>query len=265
MKIIAYRSDSGPRFGRVDDEVVKDLGASLSDLRDGPEIGALGDLDLLPPTPEPSKVVCVGLNYRDHAEESGQPIPSEPLLFAKFPSSLSKNGDPIVIPEGTDQVDYEGELGVVIGRRAKAAAPEKALDYVLGYTCVNDVSARDFQFADGQWVRGKSLDTFCPVGPWIVTGEEIADPQELTLVCRVNGEALQDSSTASMIFGVAELVSYISRWITLEPGDLIATGTPSGVGFVRTPQRFLQDSDVVEVEIESIGKLSNPVTSQVGA
>lgn len=214
------------------------------------------------PIAEPNKIVCVGLNYRDHAEESGQPIPESPILFAKFPNTVIGPGEPIKVPSITKQVDYEAELGVVIGRVASEVSVEDALDYVLGYTCVNDVSARDLQFADGQWVRGKTLDTFCPTGPWIVTTDEIPDPQNLGIKCLVNGNVMQDSSTKQMIFSVAELVSFISQGITLEAGDLIATGTPPGVGFARKPPLYLQPGDVVRVEIEGIGTLENPVVAR---
>ena len=186
--------------------------------------------------PRPGKIVCVGLNYRDHAAEGGQDLPKAPLLFAKWPNTLIGDGEPIVLPPESTQVDYEAELGVVIGAKAKRVSERDALDHVAGYTCVNDVSARDLQFADGQWTRGKSPDTFCPVGPRLVPREEIADPQALAIRCLVNGEALQDSSTAQMIFSVAEIIAYTSQVITLEPGDLIATGTPAGVGVFRDPQ-----------------------------
>jgi 2-keto-4-pentenoate hydratase/2-oxohepta-3-ene-1,7-dioic acid hydratase in catechol pathway len=208
--------------------------------------------------PRPGKIVCVGLNYRDHAAEGGQDLPKAPLLFAKWPNTLIGDGDPVVLPPESTQVDYEAELGVVIGAKAKRVSEHDALDHVAGYICVNDVSARDLQFADGQWTRGKSPDTFCPVGPRLVPREEIADPQALAIRCLVNGEALQDSSTAQMIFSVAEIIAYTSQIITLEPGDLIATGTPAGVGVFRDPKVLLQDGDEVSVEIEGLGTLTNP-------
>jgi 2-keto-4-pentenoate hydratase/2-oxohepta-3-ene-1,7-dioic acid hydratase in catechol pathway len=214
------------------------------------------------PAEKPRNIICVGLNYRRHAEESGVPIPPNPILFAKFSNSIIGPDDEIKLPSFTSQVDYEAELGVVIGKRASGVSVADALDYVLGYTCVNDVSARDVQFADSQWVRGKAFDTFCPWGPHIATTDEITDPQKLGIRCRVNGETLQDSNTADMIFGVAEIVSFISQAITLEPGDLIATGTPEGVGFARTPPIYLKPGDVVEIEIDGIGTLSNPVASR---
>jgi 2-keto-4-pentenoate hydratase/2-oxohepta-3-ene-1,7-dioic acid hydratase in catechol pathway len=214
------------------------------------------------PFARPSKIVCVGLNYRDHAEESGMEIPTWPLLFAKWPSSLIGPGRPIVLPEQAKEVDYEAELGVVIGKRAQRVQVADALDHVAGYICANEVSARDIQFADGQWTRGKSPDSFCPVGPRLVPREEIDDPQALAISCLLNGDALQDSSTAQMIFSVAEIIAYVSQMITLEAGDLIATGTPAGVGVFREPKILLKDGDEVSVEIDGLGTLTNPVKKE---
>jgi 2-keto-4-pentenoate hydratase/2-oxohepta-3-ene-1,7-dioic acid hydratase in catechol pathway len=212
------------------------------------------------PIERPQKIICVGLNYRDHAEEQGVDLPERPILFAKWPNTLIGPGDPIIVPAISEQVDYEAELGVVIGERVKGVSPENALDVVAGYVCVNDVSARDLQFADGQWVRGKSPDTFCPVGPRLVPRDEIRDPQNLRIRAILNGETLQDSTTANMVFGVAEIVSFASQAITLEPGDLIATGTPAGVGAFRKPPVFMRPRDEITIEIEGIGALTNPVT-----
>jgi 2-keto-4-pentenoate hydratase/2-oxohepta-3-ene-1,7-dioic acid hydratase in catechol pathway len=212
--------------------------------------------------PRPGKIVCVGLNYRDHAAEGGMDLPKAPLLFAKWPNTLIGHGDPIVLPPESAQVDYEAELGVVIGTKARRVSERDALAHVDGYICLNDVSARDLQFADGQWTRGKSPDTFCPVGPRLVPRAEIDDPQALAIRCIVNGEALQDSSTAQMIFSVAEIIAYASQVITLEPGDLIATGTPAGVGVFRDPKVLLQAGDEVSVEIEGLGTLTNPITKE---
>ena len=260
MRIVCYRSGGGRRYGIVKDAGVFDAGDTFGDFRAGDRIGTLEELSLEAPVPAAPKIVCVGLNYRDHAEESDQPIPQSPILFAKFPNALVGHGATISVPPEVTQADYEAELGVVIGRRVQRVGEGTALDHVLGYSCLNDVSARDFQFADGQWIRGKTIDTFCPMGPWLVTADEIPDPQGLAIRCSVNGEVLQESSTKQMIFSVAELVSFISHSITLEPGDVIATGTPPGVGFARTPPIFLEDGDSVEIEIEAIGKLSNPVS-----
>ena len=211
------------------------------------------------PIERPQKIVCVGLNYRDHAEEQGTALPDAPLLFAKWPNTLIGPGEPIVIPSVTRQVDYEAELGVVIGRRVRSVSTDDALEAVRGYLCLNDVSARDLQFSDGQWVRGKSLDTFCPVGPELVPAADVPEPQALAIRAIVNGRVLQDSSTSQMIFSVAEIIAHVSRAITLEPGDLIATGTPAGVGAFRTPPVWLEPDDEVTIEIEKIGALTNPV------
>jgi 2,4-diketo-3-deoxy-L-fuconate hydrolase len=207
----------------------------------------------------PRNVLCIGLNYKDHAAEAGVPLPEKPVVFAKLTGCITGPGDPIVLPPGTTEVDYEAELAVVIGRKCRGVSTSNALDYVAGYTCLNDVSARDFQLGDGQWVRGKSQDTFGPMGPYLVTGEDIPDPQTLPIRCMVNGTVLQDSNTDKMIFGVRELIAFISRGITLEPGDVISTGTPHGVGFARKPPIFLKAGDEVVVEVEGIGKLVNSV------
>jgi 2-keto-4-pentenoate hydratase/2-oxohepta-3-ene-1,7-dioic acid hydratase in catechol pathway len=211
------------------------------------------------PIERPQKIVCIGLNYRDHAEEQGTELPAAPLLFAKWPNTLIGPGEPIVIPPITKQVDYEAELGVVIGERVRGASAENALEAVAGFLCLNDVSARDLQFSDGQWVRGKSLDTFCPVGPEFVPAADVPDPQALAIRAVVNGEVLQDSHTSNMIFSVAEIVAHVSRAITLEPGDLIATGTPAGVGAFRDPPVWLEPGDEVTIEIDQLGALTNPV------
>jgi 2-keto-4-pentenoate hydratase/2-oxohepta-3-ene-1,7-dioic acid hydratase in catechol pathway len=210
------------------------------------------------PLASPSKIACVGLNYRDHCRETGMAAPERPLIFAKFPSSLVGPDTAIEWPNGlTEQVDWEVELAVVIGRRIRHAGAAEALDAIFGYTAANDVSARDLQFADQQWVRAKSIDSFCPLGPVIVTPDEFGDPQDKRLITRVNGDAMQDSTTAEMIFGVAEIISFLSRACTLEPGDLILTGTPWGVGGFRDPPVFLAPGDTVEVEVEGVGVLAN--------
>jgi len=212
------------------------------------------------PIERPGKIVCVGLNYRDHAEEQGVELPEEPLLFAKWPTALIGPGDPIVIPPLVTKCDYEAELGVVIGARVKGVSKENALEAVRGYVCANDVSARDLQFKDGQWTRGKSPDTFCPVGP-LVPASEIPDPHDLRIRAIVSGEVLQDSTTANLIFGVDEVISHAAQTMTLEPGDLILTGTPAGVGVFRNPQRLLRPGDEVTIEIERVGSLTNPVVA----
>jgi 2-keto-4-pentenoate hydratase/2-oxohepta-3-ene-1,7-dioic acid hydratase in catechol pathway len=213
----------------------------------------------LAPVPRPGKLICIGLNYRDHAAESNMAIPERPVVFSKFTTAVIAPGEPVILPVTSTQVDYEAELAVVIGRRAKNVTANQALNYVLGYTVFNDVSARDFQFADGQWQRGKSCDTFAPMGPKIVTADAVPDPHKLSIKLRLNGKTMQDSNTNQLIFGVPELVAFLSETITLEPGDVIATGTPPGVGFARKPPVFLKAGDVMEVEIESVGMLNNPV------
>ncbi len=218
----------------------------------------LESLHLLSPVPRPGKVVAAGLNYREHAAEGGRETPPEPVLFAKFTTSIVGHGAEITWDPGlTAAVDFEAELAVVIGRTARRVTEAEALDHVLGYTCLNDVSARDLQFADKQFVRAKSLDTFTPIGPALVTADEIPDPQALGIRCLVNGEVMQDASTAQMVHGAAALIAFCSRAFTLEPGDVIATGTPSGVGWFRDPKRMLGDGDEVVVEIEGVGRLVN--------
>lgn len=214
----------------------------------------------LPPLARPSKILCVGQNYMDHIREQKAEVPKTPILFSKAPTCLAGPGDPVSWPRGlTEQADPEVELGVVIGRTTKGVTAKKALDHVFGYTVLNDVSARDLQFGDKQWVRGKSLDTFCPLGPELVTRDEVPDPQALRLSCAVNGRVWQDSNTGEMIFPVAELLAFIARGITLLPGDLVATGTPDGVGVFQKPPVFLKAGDVMRLEVERIGVLENPV------
>jgi 2-keto-4-pentenoate hydratase/2-oxohepta-3-ene-1,7-dioic acid hydratase in catechol pathway len=282
MKIVSFRAGGAESFGILHADGVVDLAEVLhgkgkyvpSTLREFLEmstdpIGALrqfnsavtwplGSVEIVAPLPRPSKIVAVGLNYRDHCREQGVDPPKSPVLFAKYPTSVIGHCAEIVWDTGlTSKVDYEAELGVVIGKRARNVSPGDAFSYVFGYTIVNDVSARDLQFGDGQWVRGKSLDTFCPMGPCIVTADEIPDPHALGIRCSVNGAVLQDSRTDQMIFRVPDLVAFITCGITLEPGDVIATGTPAGVGVFRKPPRYLKDGDDVAVEIDHIGALRN--------
>ena len=214
------------------------------------------------PIDRPGKIIGVGLNYRDHAEEQGVELPAAPLLFAKWQTALIGPGEAIVIPRVSERVDYEAELGVVIGERVRGISVGDALGAVRGYICVNDVSARDLQFSDGQWTRGKSADTFCPVGPQLVPAADIANPQALGVRCILNGEVMQDSTTANMIFSVAEIIAHASATMTLEPGDLIASGTPAGVGVFRKPSVLLKDGDDVTVEVEGVGALTNPVRAE---
>ena len=222
--------------------------------RDCPRIG---DPVLLAPLTRPQKIMCIGRNYADHARELGHDLPARPVLFAKYANSLTGPGCEIPLPLVSEQVDYEAELAVVIGRKCKDVAREEALGCVFGYTCANDITMRDAQVADGQWTRAKSPDSFCPLGPWIVTADEIPDPQDLGISMTLNGQVMQQSRTSSMVFGVAELVSYLSRTMTLLPGDILLTGTPPGVGAGRDPQVFIRDGDRLKVEIERIGALEN--------
>ena len=281
MKLASFLDQGKPGIGVVNGKQIANLSAAgfstsmRTFLEEGPdewhkalaklELGQVPFVDydavrLLSPVPNPSKIVAIGLNYKDHAKEQGTALPEAPLIFAKFPSSVTGPFDEISWdPALTNEVDYEVELGVVIGKKARRVSELDALDYVFGYTVINDVSARNLQFGDKQWVRGKSLDTFCPVGPVIVTSDEIPDPQNLDVSCVVNGTVMQSSNTEQMVFGVRELVAYCSQAFTLEPGDLIATGTPGGVGVFRKPPFYLKDGDVVITEVERVGRIMNVV------
>jgi 2-keto-4-pentenoate hydratase/2-oxohepta-3-ene-1,7-dioic acid hydratase in catechol pathway len=222
---------------------------------------AAASVKLLPPVPDPAKIICLGLNYRDHAAESGSPIPKEPILFSKYATALVGHGDAIVLPAVSREVDYEAELVIVVGKRGRHLKADGAQQYAAGYTVGHDVSARDWQLKkDGkQWMVGKTFDTFAPTGPVLVTADEVADPHNLPIRLRLNGRTMQDSNTSQMIFSVGATLAYLSQVFTLEPGDLVFTGTPPGVGFARKPPVFLQGGDVVEVEIDGIGLLRNPV------
>lgn len=283
MRLLSHRADDGERLAVVTaTDAVVDVADVLGErdwtmtrlLREGPAAvervrtalaagGAwpmrpLAGIVALPPVGRPGKIIAVGRNYADHAAEQGVATADDPILFTKYGSSVVPDGADIVWRAGdTQQVDYEAELAVIIGTTARDVPQERALDHVLGYACLNDVSARDLQFGDGQWVRGKSLDTFCPFGPWIVTADEVPDPQALRIRCLVNGEVLQEANTSQMLHGVAALIAFCSRFFTLEPGDVIATGTPAGVGVFRKPPRFLGDGDEVVIDIEGVGRLRN--------
>jgi 2-keto-4-pentenoate hydratase/2-oxohepta-3-ene-1,7-dioic acid hydratase in catechol pathway len=226
---------------------------------------AANAVKLLPPVPDPSKILCIGLNYRDHAIEGNKPIPEEPVIFGKFPNTLIAHGDPIKLPKVAKKVDYEAELVIVIGKQGKHIPnTDAAFGYVGGYTVGHDVSARDWQFigAEKQWIIGKTFDTFAPTGPVLVTADELTNPHKLQIQLRLNGTTLQNSNTKEFIFGVPHLLWYLSQCVTLEPGDLIFTGTPPGVGIARDPQILLKPGDVAEVEIEGIGTLKNPVVAE---
>ncbi|MCA9246952.1 MAG: fumarylacetoacetate hydrolase family protein [Planctomycetales bacterium] len=281
MRLASFLSDSGPSIAAKRDGHWCDISSTATglprDMRTLLEMGAESldrvrdaidsamelpnSVRWLPPVTNPEKIICVGLNYADHAQETGAQAGDEPVIFNKFPSTLRAHGDPIVLPPQSDQVDYEAELVVVIGRTAKNVARDEALDYVAGYTCGHDVSARDWQKGKPgkQWLLGKSFDSFAPCGPALVLTDEIPDPANLAIQFRLNGEVLQNSSTSQLIFPVDYLVSYLSSVATLRPGDLLFTGTPAGVGMARNPPRFLQVGDRAEVEIEGIGVLSNQV------
>ena len=274
MRIVRYEQNRAVGYGRQRDDgsiVAIDDGPAAAagraweialDAADGPVVEGAS---LLAPV-VPTGVLCIGLNYRKHAEESGAQAPEQPILFMKLPSAVQDPGGDIVLPRRlrSDQVDYEAELAVVIGRRCHNVTREEALDYVLGYTCGNDVSARDWQlqWGGGQWCRGKTFATFCPLGPALVTTEDIPDPNALAIKTVINGETMQDWTTRDMIFDVPELIAFLSGSTTLEPGTVIMTGTPHGVGAARTPPRFLQPGDSVTIEIESIGALTNPVVEE---
>ncbi len=271
MKLVSYSTDGGvPRVGYIEDGEVRPLGGASvleyiehgrsADRQPGGRTVPLEEARLHAPIARPAKIICIGLNYEDHAAETGQEIPEKPIVFAKYPNTIIGPGEAIRIPPITEQVDYEAELTVVIGRTAKNVPESEALEYVFGYMNGNDVSSRDLQFSEGgQWTRSKSIDTFAPIGPFIATREEVPDPQNLYIRCILNGEVVQDGTTSDMIFSVAELVSFLSSGMTLMPGDIIMTGTPAGVGFVREPELFMKAGDEVSVEIEGLGTLTNPV------
>ena len=223
----------------------------------------LSELEVLAPIANPNKIICIGLNYLDHAIESHAEVPTEPVVFTKFRTSITGPNQPIRLPRISDSVDYEAELAVVIGKTGKRIAEEAAMDYVAGYTAFNDVSARDLQSRGGQWTKGKALDSFAPLGPYLVTKDEIADPHQLSIKLELNGKVMQDSSTSQLIFKIPQLISFLSELFTLEPGDLIATGTPPGGGMARKPPVFLKPGDNVKVIIAGVGELANPVVADV--
>ncbi|MTI15994.1 FAA hydrolase family protein [Rhodobacteraceae bacterium RKSG542] len=271
MKLLRYGPKGEEKPGLLDNEGrIRDLSEILSDINpesvDDNILQKLRSLDpeqltivdgnprLGPCIAGSGKFVCVGLNYSDHAAESGMPVPPEPVLFFKATSAISGPYDPIELPRGSTKTDWEVELGIVIGKHAKYVNEEDALDYVAGYCAVNDVSERGFQIErSGQWVKGKSADTFGPVGPWLVTRDEIADPQNLRLTLDVNGKRYQDGSTQTMVYNVAFIVSYISQFMSLQPGDIISTGTPPGVGMGQKPPVYLKAGDVVSLSVEGLG------------
>lgn len=275
MKLAQFRTKTaeGNRLGLLRGEVIVDIteiapdmlsfikgGSSVLNAAQNLTAKSAYSLDAVEylPAVNPGKIIAIGRNYHDHAVEGGSEPPKSPLLFTKFTNALTAHNAPVSLHAISSQIDFEAELAVVIGKRANKVSEADALDYVFGYSCLNDVSARDLQFSDGQWVRGKSLDGFAPLGPFITTKDEIPDPQALKIEGVLNGEVMQSSNTKMMIFGVAYLIHYISQAITMEPGDVIATGTPEGVGVFRKPPRLLKDGDVFEIVIEKVGTLKNP-------
>ena len=285
MKFCTFRHEAAPRLGALTDLGIVDLQAADPSLPSSLiELLALGDdglararaaidraeprhrsprqsVTLLPPIPNPQKIVCIGLNYRDHAAEVGLDLPEHVTVFAKWPNVLVGDGAPIVIPAESHRVDYEAELAFVIGRAAHHVAENDAYAYVAGYTCFNDVSVRDYQMRTSQWTLGKVFDTHGPCGPVLVTRDEIPDPHTLRISCSIDGEMLQDSSTSQLVFGIPQLVAELSSIMTLEPGDIVATGTPAGVGTSRKPRRWIRPGERVRVEIERIGALENPAVA----
>jgi 2-keto-4-pentenoate hydratase/2-oxohepta-3-ene-1,7-dioic acid hydratase in catechol pathway len=251
---------SGDKAQQAAQEVVNWVSSSYASLSHQQFVYPISKIRIDPPIRRPSKIICIGLNYADHCREQKFDIPESLILFAKFPSAVIGPGDSITWSgEVSQQVDYEAELAVVIGRKARNVPEDKIYKHIGGYTIVNDVSARDVQFADKQWVRGKSFDTFCPLGPYLVTPNDVGNPHHLAIRCWVNGELRQDSNTDQMIFKIPEAIAFINRTCTLLPGDIISTGTPDGVGVFRKPPVFLKPGDVVEIEIEKLGRLRNPI------
>jgi len=268
MRLLTFDGPAGPRAGVLDGEVVQPITSTVMEVIGGAEVvpdGAptpLASLVLRAPM-RPGKLIGIGLNYRAHAAETGMPVPTSPLLFAKLTSAVTDPGGPVELPSYSTMVDFEGELAVVIGRTARDVPAERALDHVFGYAVMNDVSARDAQRDEPQWVRAKGADTFAPWGPWITTADEVPDPQALRVRTWVSGELMQDAPTSEMVFTVADLIAFISGSFTLEPGDIIATGTPAGVGVARDPRRFLVDGDTVVVEIDGLGRIEHPVVARL--
>jgi 2-keto-4-pentenoate hydratase/2-oxohepta-3-ene-1,7-dioic acid hydratase in catechol pathway len=250
-------------------EYVHKVGGKLDEVgvnRDGETVFDLNEITIKTPLSNPGKVVCAGNNYMDHCREQNVEPPKKPLIFSKWSSCVIGPDEKVILPAESGQVDYEAELGVIIGKDGKHISADDVYDHIFGYVIVNDISARDVQFSDGQWVRGKSYDTFAPCGPYLVTADEIEDPQNLSIRLKVNGEVLQDSNTKEMIFDIKEQISYLSKGFTFSTGDLLATGTPHGVGVFRDPQIFLEDGDEMIIEIEGLGTLRNScVREKVGS
>ncbi len=271
MRLVTFQAEAGstPQAGIVAGDQVIGLGKDMLSVIAAGTLPVLAGprydraaVKLLAPIPRPPKFICVGMNYRDHAREAGVEIPSVPTIFSKFSNVVIGPGAPIVLPKNSTRPDYEAEFAFVIGPGGRHIPAARALDHVFGYTIVNDVSARDHQTTTSQWLISKSFDTFAPMGPWIVTRDEIADPHALDLQLEIGGEILQHSNTRELVFGVPALIEYISSVVTLEPGDIVATGTPAGVGFARKPPRYLRPGDEVVIRIQGIGELRNPVIGE---
>ncbi|MBN8618206.1 MAG: fumarylacetoacetate hydrolase family protein [Anaerolineae bacterium] len=279
MKLITYSYEGATHVGALVNEgevarlnapdMLTLLGGGEAALKQARETVAAGGarvplsaVKVHAPIPRPGKIICIGLNYSDHAAETGQPIPTYPIVFAKYANTVIADGEAIVLPKVTQQVDYEAELGFVMGKTARHVKAADALSYVAGYLPINDVSARDYQTRVSQWTMGKTFDTFAPMGPALTTADEIPNPNDLKISLTLNGETLQDSSTNKLIFNVQQLIEALTEVMTLEPGDVVSTGTPPGVGMARKPQVWLKAGDVVNVTIEGLGTLSNPVVAE---
>ncbi len=270
MKLVTFNVNGGkPEAGVLSNEKVTGFGADmLSVIASGGKLEPAGsryaveEVKLLAPVPRPPKLICIGLNYLDHAKETGQQVPDVPTVFNKFTNVVIGPGAAIVLPNASKAPDYEAEMAIVIGPAGRNIPADKAMEHVFGYTIVNDVSARDIQSATSQWLLGKTCDTFAPMGPWIITADEIADPHALDIWLEIGGVRLQNSNTRELIFKIPRLIEYISSVVTLEPGDVIATGTPGGIGFKRNPQRLLKPGDEVIIHVEGIGELRNPVVAE---
>ena len=276
MKIVTYEAGHGPRAGVVSGSEIVDVWSALGDAPAEPSVRALltsgrlaeaaaaegpgvnaGDARLLPPVPDPGKIVCIGLNYRSHAEEAGLEPPETATFFAKFPNALAAPGDTVALPPWTDKVDYEAEVAFVIGSRCKDVAEADAAGHIAGYMLLNDLSARDYQFKTPQWMPGKVFDGSAPCGPWLVTPDEAGAPDELGIELRLNGEVMQSATTADLVHSIPALVAYLSQLMTLEPGDIVSTGTPAGVGSTREPKVWLKAGDEMVIESPTLGRLEN--------
>src|ERR1700683_1835744 len=270
MRLATFSRDGGAaQAGIISGDKISGLGSDMiSVIASGKPTAATGpsynlnDVTLLAPIPRPPKLICVGLNYRDHAAETKMEIPKVPTIFNKFPNVVIGPGASIVLPKVSERPDYEAEFAFVIGRGGRHIPASRAMEHVFGYTIVNDVSARDYQMATSQWLMGKTFDTFAPMGPWIVTKDEVADPHALDISLEIGGVMLQKSNTRELIFKIPELIKYISQVVTLEPGDIVATGTPPGVGFAQKPPRWLKPGEETIVRIQGIGELRNPVVAE---